>query len=353
MQNNNEDIKTEDFLTEIPNNDIDDGLIEYEFNSYNSNYSIETLISKYEKGDIIKPNYQREEGIWTDNMCSSLILSIIKGVPIPPIYLFQQRGSSILEIMDGLQRVTALKKFKNDEISVNISGVKSKCSDILKDSKYSSFLNKELAIVRIEQRTPDDNESGKYEIFKLLNRNSVPLTDHEVRKSIYRGEFMNFISQINQNQDWRTIWGKDIKKSRALDEEVLIRAFILRFTSLDKYRNTSKAINNILFYYQQLEDKDKNKLSADIQTAKQIFANTFSFMAKYKCFQGLFSNKAKLDSTLAALMYCIELNKITDIETKFNNLTNDAEYQKYISEGTGDKKSVNGRLNRAKAILLD
>jgi hypothetical protein len=66
-------------------------LTEHEFNYCNSDYTIETLINKCKKNQIIKPNYQSENRKWTDDMSSALILSIIKGVPIPPIYLFQQR----------------------------------------------------------------------------------------------------------------------------------------------------------------------------------------------------------------------------------------------------------------------
>ena len=103
-------------------------------------------------------------------MCATLILSIIKGVPIPPIYLFQQRSSSTLELMDGLQRITALRKFYDGEIAVTIDNEKKFIKDDIfqNGGKYSNFINRELAVVRIEQRIPDGDESGKYEIFRLF-----------------------------------------------------------------------------------------------------------------------------------------------------------------------------------------
>jgi hypothetical protein len=343
-------------LDSVPNDEDDSILTEYEFSSQNSNYSIETLIDKYKRNQIIKPHYQREDGVWSDKMCATLILSIIKGVPIPPIYLFQQRSSSTLELMDGLQRITALRKFYDGEIAVTIDNEKKFIKDDIfqNGGKYSNFINRELAVVRIEQRTPDGDESGKYEIFRLLNRNSMPLTDQEIRKSIYFGKFLMLFKDINENQDWRMIWGKkDIKKSRALDEEILLRAFILRFIKLDKYRNTTKAINGTLSYYQKLETNNLSELKDVITKAKSKFESVFSFMAQNKCFHGINNNKARLDSTLAALMYCDNLSDIKSIEGRWEQLNNDSDYKKYIREGTGDAKKVIERLRIAKQYLIE
>jgi hypothetical protein len=351
------DIVDSDFLLDsVPDDEDDSILTEYEFTSQNSNYSIETLVDKYKKEQIIKPHYQREDGVWSDKMCSTLILSIIKGVPIPPIYLFQQRSSSKLELMDGLQRITALRKFYDRDIAVIIDNEKKYITDDIfqNGGKYSNFINREMTVVRIEQRTPDGDESGKYEIFRLLNRNSMPLTDQEIRKSIYFGNFLRLFKDINENKDWRFIWGKDIKKSRALDEEVLLRAFILRFIKLEKYRNTTKAINGTLSYYKKLETSNSSlELEESITKAKLKFESVFSFMVEYKCFHGINNNKARLDSTIAALMYCDNLCDIKNIEERWYKLNEDIEYKRCIREGTGDAKRVIERLKLAKQYLIE
>jgi len=354
------EIVDSDFLLDsVPDDEDDSILTEYEFTSQSSNYSIETLVDKYKKEQIIKPHYQREDGVWSDKMCSTLILSIIKGVPIPPIYLFQQRSSSKLELMDGLQRITALQKFCDQKIPVILDNEKKYITDDIfqNGGKYSNFINREMTVVRIEQRTPDGDESGKYEIFRLLNRNSMPLTDQEIRKSIYFGKFLRLFKDINENKDWRKLWGVDIQKSRALDEEVLLRAFILRFIKLEKYRNTTKAINGTLSYYKKLETNNSSNSSMELEEAitkaKLKFESVFSFMVKYQCFHKINNNKARLDSSIAALMYCDNLCEIKNIEERWNKLNEDSDYKKYIREGTGDAKRVIERLKLAKQYLIE
>ena len=74
-----------------------------------------TAISSMVHSDSYKldPEYQRRHR-WNNKRRSVLIESLIMNVPLPPIFLYEYEYSSY-EVMDGLQRLTAIASFYDDE----------------------------------------------------------------------------------------------------------------------------------------------------------------------------------------------------------------------------------------------
>jgi len=73
--------------------------------------SLGELISIYERGEIlIRPDYQRLFR-WSQEQKSRLIESILIGIPIPPLFVFQD-DSGKWELVDGLQRVSTICEFR-------------------------------------------------------------------------------------------------------------------------------------------------------------------------------------------------------------------------------------------------
>jgi uncharacterized protein with ParB-like and HNH nuclease domain len=73
-------------------------------------YNIGDLYQWYKDGTLIlQPKFQRRE-VWSKNARSYLIDTIVRGYPIPKLYVRQQidldTGKSIREVVDGQQRLT-------------------------------------------------------------------------------------------------------------------------------------------------------------------------------------------------------------------------------------------------------
>lgn len=72
--------------------------------------SIGELANLYRDGDLnIKPVYQRLFR-WDISQQSALIESILLGIPVPPIYVFQEKDGK-WDLIDGLQRLATIFKF--------------------------------------------------------------------------------------------------------------------------------------------------------------------------------------------------------------------------------------------------
>jgi len=85
-------------------------------------YNISDLYEWYQKGTLIlQPKFQRRE-VWTKMARSYLIDTILRGLPVPKLYIRQiidlDTGRSIREVVDGQQRLKAAFDFLGGELKV-------------------------------------------------------------------------------------------------------------------------------------------------------------------------------------------------------------------------------------------
>lgn len=79
---------------------------------------VETLVRRIEEEDIdLQPDFQRQE-VWSRPKKRKLIDTILRNWSIPPIHLVRTQ-SGTLEVLDGQQRLTAMRDFFRNEFSVS------------------------------------------------------------------------------------------------------------------------------------------------------------------------------------------------------------------------------------------
>lgn len=156
--------------------------------------SIGELASLYEDGELeIRPAYQRFFR-WTPEQKARLIESILLGIPLPQIFV-SQREDGVWEVVDGLQRLSAVFEFmgklkgENDEI-VEAEGLAAvKYLPALKGVKWKD-LPKKLTLdfrrtkMNISIILRGGDERAKYDLFQRLNTGGSPLSEQEVRNCI-------------------------------------------------------------------------------------------------------------------------------------------------------------------------
>lgn len=74
---------------------------------------------KYEKRKelIIDPDFQRHD-VWKQRQKSELIESILMGIPIPLMYLFEDKNGK-KQVVDGRQRISAILDFLEGKFKLN------------------------------------------------------------------------------------------------------------------------------------------------------------------------------------------------------------------------------------------
>lgn len=162
---------------------------------------ISDIIQWNEKKELeLSPKYQRNS-VWNEKAKAYLIDTIIRGLPIPPIFLRQKTDittkSTTREIIDGQQRIRAILEYIVDEgFSIKSAHNKAyggkKYSELDEDAQEAMLDYEILAEVVTEK-----DESSIYDMFARLNSNNYVLNRQEIRNSKYWGDFKVFIYRLS------------------------------------------------------------------------------------------------------------------------------------------------------------
>ena len=185
--------------------------------------SVSEIVNLHKSEDLtIDPEFQRLFR-WEDEQQSRLVESLILGLPIPQIFLFQ-REDGVLELVDGLQRVSSVIRFV-EPAALKPTGRKEHQSPLklvgcdlvpkLNGSAYlelppslrRDFLRKSIRAIII-RRT--NQPTLRYEMFKRLNSGGSPAEYQEIRNAQIRvlgasgDEFLRFVGMCATNPDFFT-----------------------------------------------------------------------------------------------------------------------------------------------------
>ena len=162
--------------------------------------SIGELISVYRDGDLdLHPEFQREFR-WKLTQKSRLIESILLGIPVPNIFVFQ-RTDGVWDVIDGLQRLSTILEFagelrdENHNLLPAIALSKTRYLPSL-DSKYWETPDDNNSLTDAQRRLlkrakldikiikNDTSQTSKFEMFDRLNTGGTLATDQEVRNCL-------------------------------------------------------------------------------------------------------------------------------------------------------------------------
>ena len=155
---------------------------------HSSEPDVQTLVRRIENGDIdLQPEFQRQE-VWSKAKKKKLIDTILRDWSIPPIHLVRGvDGRS--EVLDGQQRLTALRDFVANRFSIDgtiepvdtaIQGLHGKFYRNLPDDVRRQVEGFPIRCFSITDYRPDEPS----ELFYRLNQ-PLMLTSGEKRNSLY------------------------------------------------------------------------------------------------------------------------------------------------------------------------
>lgn len=221
--------------------------------------SINELVSMYKEGEIeIHPEFQRFFR-WTDQQKTRLVESILLGIPLPAIFVFQ-RGDGAWEVIDGLQRLSTLFEFVGvlrNQDGKRYPPLKLTEAKYLTALKGKTFKGEENSLSVPQQllikRSKIDavilldtsDKSVKYELFQRLNMGGTPLSAQEIRNCIFlmenKGVFES-LSEMSQDPDFREVMQfSDKELSEQYDKEIVLRFLSLKSISEESLQKIKRS----------------------------------------------------------------------------------------------------------------
>lgn len=257
--------QNEDWFEDYAQDDDDGQIDEYDITASPNDFNILTMFNFIESGAVKIPGFQRNY-VWDRVRASKLIESLIMGIPVPQIFLYEQARNKFL-VIDGQQRLMTIyyfmkRRFPLRERRVELRTIFDKHGSIpdaiiADDSYFEDFKLKlsnklpnlknkfnglnyatlgdykiqfELRTIRnivVKQNSPSDDDSSMYEVFNRLNTGGVNLRPQEIRTSMYHSNFYDMLYRVNQDVQWRFLIQDDEPDIHMKDIEVLLRAFAM------------------------------------------------------------------------------------------------------------------------------
>jgi hypothetical protein len=210
----------------------------------------------------ISPSFQRKY-VWTDTKASLLIESILLNVPIPLIFTAEDESSKEL-VIDGQQRLMSLFRFRDNEFRLRgLQFFKQLNRKYFKDLSpdYQQKINTyPLPIVTITQ-PPDSDDEMKFEIFERINRGAVNLNRQELRNSLYRGHYNNFLKECATEPLLLELVYRGVENDRMENVEMVLRFFA--FTNGGVKNAPAKTLPLYLDKHMKNEKDHFSKMSAE------------------------------------------------------------------------------------------
>ena len=238
---------------------------QYDLVSSPNDFNVKTIVDFIDSGVVIIPGFQRNF-VWDIKRASRLIESLIVGLPVPQIFLYEQ-GRDMYLVIDGQQRLMSIyyfvkerfpRKEKLPALRSMLQGQSTISEDVLLNDDYfggfklnlpenvpeqpnrfhgrlyssldddhqRSFYLRTIRNIVVRQVAPEGDDA-MYEIFNRLNSGGMNLTAQEIRRCMFDSKFYDLLYKTNTEERWRNLVGAHVPDIHMKDVEILLRGFAM------------------------------------------------------------------------------------------------------------------------------
>ena len=324
----------------------------------NFDVTVRELVRMVEEGEIDRaPEYQRKFR-WDEARESRLVESVLLGLPVPTIFMATNKDGT-WELVDGLQRISSLVHFAGSESSLQKSIGKSSSLRLSGLEKLSSFNGKTLnelpepiqlhlmkRALRVTSLSDKSDADVRFDTFERLNTGGIALSSQEIRACVYQGALSDFLSEAAQDKGILSL----IKLQKGHQDDGTMEEFVLK---LFAYSNNRDEFDGQVTVFLNSFARD-NQGMPSVSLMRAEFG---SLMRKFlKIHKGaiLKENYSVTPLNLAegVLIAALELSRQRKKLIPKAGWLKDAQLLKFSTGGTNTKKSLFGRIDRARELLL-
>ncbi|WP_445357923.1 DUF262 domain-containing protein [Microbulbifer sp. ANSA005] len=232
-----------------------------------STFYEEYLLDKYN----MDPAYQRRS-VWSDEKKSFFVDSVLKNLPIPPVFLRQNvddtTGKTTYEVIDGKQRLSSLVDFINGEFPTADEADDPLHDESLAGRYFSEIEGEDLGhykkrfwryLIPVEYVDTDDDLIID-KIFDRLNRNGEALTGQELRHSnYYSSPLLKLCYEVSKTEFWSNRLNVT-DKSRMEDIE-LVSELVFVLLENKELKSTDEDIDQLYLKYAENSEVDWGEIS--------------------------------------------------------------------------------------------
>lgn len=333
-----------------------------------STVNLGSLIDQLENDEIdLQPDFQRVTDVWDNVKKSRLIESILLGLPLPSFYFSENPVSQKLSIIDGLQRICAIRDFVLEkENPLKLEGLQ-----FLKNFDgftFSQLARPEVKRIKSLKITMNTLRKGtpldvKYIIFQRVNTAGVPLTPQEMRHALNQGPAAIFIKELADMESFKKATNYSVESKRMQDRDFVNR-FIAFFIGYQDYMgDLDMFLNDKMGELNKMTSEQRDDIRVSFDKAMKCCYEIFkkdTFRKRYKqedrrkpisksVYDTLSVNIAWLSDEERKLL----LKNTEAFKAGMIRLFNDKKFDFSITTGTGKKYNVEQRFTMVKSLIKE
>ena len=244
---------------------------------YPIDYPFETLVNRINANPAklkLDPEFQRKYKWDKDGWVRSsrFIESCLMRIPLPSCY-FAEDDDGRHMIIDGLQRLTTINRFFNDEFSLEGLTIFKELEG-KKFSELGAFQTElETTTIRCIVLRKDNPKSLIREIFSRLNQGAVALTDQEIRHAIYPGTLDVLLTELAQVSDIaRFGLAESTEPKSGLEPEEQV----LRYFAFSDDKNLDGFDNNLKSFLDSYMEAKSSLSAEEVEEHRNRFTTALS-----------------------------------------------------------------------------
>ena len=333
-----------------------------------STVNLGSLIEQLENDEIdLQPDFQRAADVWDNVKKSRLIESILLGLPLPSFYFSEDPVSQKLSIIDGLQRICAIRDFvlKEDE-PLKLEGLQ-----FLKNFEgltFSQLARPEVKRIKSLKITMNTLRKGtpldvKYIIFQRVNTAGEPLTPQEMRHALNQGPAAIFIKEMANMESFKKATNYSVKSKRMQDRDFVNR-FVAFFIGYQDYMgDLDMFLNDKMGELNKMTPAQRNDIRVSFDKAMECCYEIFkkdTFRKRYKITDKRKPISKSVYDTLSVNIAWLSdeeqhllLKNAEAFKAGMIRLFNDEKFNFSISTGTGQKYNVEQRFTMVKSLIKE
>ncbi len=236
--------------------------------------TLHNIIERLKHDEIdMNTDFQRHAELWGNPKMSRLIESILIRFPLPAFY-FDASDDDKWLIVDGLQRLSAIRKFVVDK-KMTLRGLEylTDFNGMKYDELHRTYKRRidecPITLFLIQPGTP---EAVKYSIFRRINTGGLVLTDQEIRNAMAKPVIRKYLEELASYEYLKKTIGDQSR--RMVDQELALRYLAFQFMD---YEQSKK---NISTFLDEMIDKLQKSSDAELDYYRASFQS-----AIYRCWQ--------------------------------------------------------------------
>ncbi len=323
-------------------------------NLYPLDYPFETLVNRINSKPAklkLDPDFQRKYK-WDKNgwgRSSKFIESCLMRIPLPSCYFAEDEDGNHM-VIDGLQRLTTIKRFFNDEFALEGLTIFKELEG-KKFSELGSYQTElETTTIRCIVLRKDNPKSLIREIFSRLNQGAVELSDQEIRHAIYPGALDELLAELGIDNEIKRFGlaenSESVRDSLEPEEQVL------RYFAFSDDKSLSNFSNNLKLFLDNYMEKNSSLDAVEVLEHRKRFLNALS-ICKEIFGENVFMNPSVDRKRKGLVHYDLMMTTVGELDAEVARTHAVAIQDAYFSLCQSDdfKKALAGGLQNKGSIM--